>query len=108
MIELVFVVVILGILAAIALPNLSSSKDVAEKGVLEANMQAVQAMATVMRNECIIKSLKSDTTNYNSSNCFPKNLNFILSRMMQMDSKAKNDLITKANYHDNNGTLSKK
>lgn len=56
MVELVFVIVILGILAGVAIPKMGSITDMFEEDAVRQNAIALQSVIATMKNECIMKS----------------------------------------------------
>ena len=59
MVELVFVIVILGILASVAIPKLGNTKTQAEKTTARANVSAIRSAILSERQSQIVKGINS-------------------------------------------------
>jgi prepilin-type N-terminal cleavage/methylation domain-containing protein len=60
MVELIFVVVILGILSAVALPRMGSLLDIFEEGADVQNVHALRSELIRLQNTCILRGTHED------------------------------------------------
>jgi prepilin-type N-terminal cleavage/methylation domain-containing protein len=69
LIELVMVIVIIGILAAVAIPKFISLKADADRAVCQSNVGAIRTALSNFYAKCNINS--SSVTSFNATSCFP-------------------------------------
>ena len=76
LIELVMVIVIIGILAAVAIPKFISLKTDADRAVCQSNVGAIRTALSNFYAKCNINN--ASVSNFNTSSCFPDSaqLNF--------------------------------
>lgn len=112
-IELIFVIIILGIFTAIAIPKFSNTLNTTENEVLQINAKSVQAQINAIKNRCFILQKNRDSTfEFNGkivsiSGCIPTNLQEVLNTT-ELDNKAKTALLENYDINISNGGLYRK